>query len=171
VQRAALVASGQAQDTAALQARLLPPAGHQNTIGSAQAAVQAPPIINLRTVTFSETADGNTCFIDCKEHDPGRDDITVTLGALEQWTPRNIGGKRQVFHIHRIDFPVTSINGLAQPPQDLFGRLASLAGEKQVSEASLWEQAICRPGETPSANRRGAYAGDSEPPIGAKLLR
>jgi hypothetical protein len=53
-----------------------------------------------------------------------------------------IGGKRQVFHIHRIDFPVTSINGLAQPPQDFFGRLASLAVQEPRDIAAIRRQAV-----------------------------
>lgn len=119
VQLAALVVNGTPQDTAALQARLLLPADGQSTIGTTPADVAALPITHRRTITFSETADGNTFFIDGKEYDISRDDITLTLGAVEEWTLRNVSGERHVFHIHQLDFLVTSINGQAQPADTL----------------------------------------------------
>ena len=120
VQLAALVVSGTPQDTAALQARLLLPADNQGTIGTTPAELAALPITNRRTITFSETPDGNTFFLAVdggapQEYDPGRDDITLTLGAVEEWTLRNVSGERHVFHIHQLDFLVTSVNGVAQP--------------------------------------------------------
>ena len=75
------------------------------------AEVAALPITRKREIVFSETADGNTFFINYKEYNPDRDDITVTLGAVEEWTLRNISGERHVFHIHQLDFLVTSVNG------------------------------------------------------------
>ena len=247
VRLAAVLVSGKPLDTAALQARLLEPADNQDTIGTTPADLLALPITNRRVITFSETEDGNTFFIDGKEFDPSRDDITVTLGAVEEWTLRNVSGERHVFHIHQLDFLVTSVNGGAQPPdslrdvvdlpyaqngapgevkviipftdpimvgrfvfhchivghedagmmanlvvlapgqsamaparmrtmlprppQDLFGWLASLTGRKAVPEPSLWQESICRPGETPSANRRSARAGGGTPWVGNTLLR
>jgi hypothetical protein len=141
---------------------------------------------------------------------------------------RNVSGERHVFHIHQLDFLVTSVNGqpvppdnlndvidlpYAQngvpgevkviipftdpimvgrfvfhchivghedagmmanlvvlapgqsamaparmvtvrppsPPQSLWGRLAQWMGKKPVPEPSLWDDAICRPGESPTA--------------------
>ena len=60
---------------------------------------------------------------------------------------------------------------LPRPQQDVFGWLAALTGKKAVPEPSLWEETICRPGETPSGNRRNVRAGGGLPPIGASLLR
>ena len=230
VQLAALVVSGTAQDTAALQARLLLPADGQGTIGVTPAEVAALPITHRRVITFSETEDGNTFFIDHRQYDPNRDDITLTLGAVEEWTLRNVSGERHVFHIHQLDFLVTSINGqprpadvlrdvvdlpyarngvagevkviipftnpimvgrfvfhchivghedagmmanlvvlapgqsamaparmrtlLPRPQPDWLTRLASWAGRKPVPEPSLWEESICRPGESPQVGRR-----------------
>ncbi len=61
-------------------------------------------------MVFSESADGNTFFIDGKQYDPARDDVTVNLGDVEEWTVQNVSGERHVFHIHQLDFLVTSIN-------------------------------------------------------------
>ncbi|MBS1178879.1 MAG: hypothetical protein H6R06_3291 [Proteobacteria bacterium] len=252
VRLAQVVVSGTPQNTEALQARLLEPADNQGTIGTTPAEVAALPITNRRVITFSESEDGNTFYLAVdgsgpREYDPSRDDITVTLGAVEEWTLRNVSGERHVFHIHQLDFLVTSINGQAQPPdvlrdvvdlpyaqngvpgevkviipftnpimvgrfvyhchivghedagmmanlvvlapgqsamaparmrtmlprpqQDVFGWLAALTGKKAVPEPSLWEETICRPGETPSGNRRNVRAGGGLPPIGASLLR
>ena len=233
-QLATLLVSGLPEDTAALQARLLLPADRQGSIGVTPAQVAALPITRRRVVTFSETADGNTFFIDGREYDPGRDDISVTLGDVEEWTLRNVSGERHVFHIHQLDFLVTAVNGQPQPadvlrdvvdlpyaqggqpgevkviipftdpimvgrfvfhchivghedagmmanlvvlapgqnamaparmrtvlprPRQDFGTwLASWTGRKPVPEPSLWEESICRPGETAVARRSGRSA-------------
>lgn len=240
VRLATLAVSGAPVDSSALQARLLLPADSPNTIGDTPAELAALPITRRRVVTFSETPDGNTFFIDGKQYDPGRDDITVTLGDVEEWTLRNVSGERHVFHIHQLDFLVTHVNGqpvppdslndvvdlpyaqngvpgevkviipfidpimvgrfvyhchivghedagmmanlvvlapgqsaaaparmrtmLPQPKPDFLTRLASWVGRKPVPEPSLWEESICRPGETPTASRRSAG-------VGASLLR
>ena len=247
VKLASVVVSGKPLDTAALQARLLEPADNPDTIGVTPADLLALPITHRRVITFSETEDGNTFFLDGKVYDPARDDITVTLGAVEEWTLRNVSGERHVFHIHQLDFLVTSVNGVEQSPdvlrdvvdlpyaqngqpgevkviipftdpimvgrfvfhchivghedagmmanlvvltpgqsamaparmrtllprpqQDFFGWLAWLAGRKAVPEPSLWQESICRPGETPSASRRSARAGGGTPRVGATLMR
>ena len=72
VQLATLDISGAPVDSAALQARLLRPADSPDTIGNTPAEVAALPITRRRVVTFSETADGNTFFIDGRQYDPGR---------------------------------------------------------------------------------------------------
>ncbi len=236
VRLATLAVSGAPVDSGALQARLLRPADSPNTIGDTPAEVAALPITRRRVVTFSETADGNTFFIDGRQYDPGRDDITVTLGDVEEWTLRNVSGERHVFHIHQLDFLVTTVNGQPQPPDSLRdvvdlpyaqhgvagevkviipftdpimvgrfvfhchivghedagmmanlvvlapgqqamaaarmrtllprpepdwrARLASWVGRKPVPEPSLWQESICRPGDTPpSARSRGERVG------------
>ena len=240
VRLATLAVGGAPVDSTALQARLLLPADSPNTIGDTPAELLSLPITRRRVVTFSETPDGNTFFIDGKEYDPGRDDITVTLGDVEEWTLRNVSGERHVFHIHQLDFLVTSVNGqpvppenlndvvdlpyaqngvpgevkviipftdpimvgrfvyhchivghedagmmanlvvlapgqnamaparmrtmLPQPKPDFLTRLASWVGRKPIPEPSLWEESICRPGETPTASPRSVR-------VGASLLR
>ncbi len=166
---------------------------------------------------------------------------------MEEWTIQNVSGERHVFHIHQLDFLVTSINGVAQPAdtlrdvvdlpyavngvpgevkmiipftdpimvgrfvfhchivghedagmmanivvlapgqsamaparmrtvlprpkQDLSGWLASLTGKKAVPEPMLWDDSICRPGESPSAGGRNVRTGGSAALLGASLLR
>ena len=119
VQLATLVVAGPPVNSSALQARLLLPADSPDTIGDTPASVAALPITRRRVITFSESADGNTFFIDGKPYDPGRDDITVTLGDVEEWTLRNVSGERHVFHIHQLDFLVTTVNGQAVPRDSL----------------------------------------------------
>jgi suppressor of ftsI len=240
VRLATLAVSGLAQDTAELQARLLRPADGLNQIGLTPAELAAMPTTRARTMVFSETADGNTFFINGKQWSETRDDVTVTLGDVEEWTIQNVSGERHVFHIHQLDFLVTSINGVPQPAdtlrdvvdlpyavngvpgevkvkipfidpimvgrfvfhchivghedagmmanvvvlapgqnamaparmrtvqprkdEGLLGWLASWTGKKAVPEPSLWEDSICRPGETPTAGQRSVR-------VGASLLR
>lgn len=105
---ATLRVQGAAIDTAALQALLTRPAVGRDTATPEQLA--ARPITRRRTITFSETDDGNTFFIDGQVYDLRRDDVTVRLGDVEEWTLRNVSGERHVFHIHQMDFLVKSIN-------------------------------------------------------------
>ena len=108
VRLAKLLVAGAPMDTPALQARLADPAVDRDTATPEQIA--ALPITRRRTVTFSESDDGNTFYIDGREYDVARDDITVQLGDVEEWTILNVTGERHVFHIHQMDFLVKSIN-------------------------------------------------------------
>jgi FtsP/CotA-like multicopper oxidase with cupredoxin domain len=80
------------------------------------------PVVDLRgavtgrrTIVFSETANGDTLFIDGRTFDPTRTDARVTLGAVEQWTIRNESGELHDFHIHQTPFQVVEVNGVPQP--------------------------------------------------------
>jgi suppressor of ftsI len=75
-------------------------------------------VTNRRTILFSETADGDTLFIDGKTFDPNRTDVRVKLGAIEEWTIRNMGVELHTFHIHQGPFQLVSINGVPQPVDD-----------------------------------------------------
>ncbi|HKE87254.1 MAG TPA: multicopper oxidase family protein [Vicinamibacterales bacterium] len=74
---------------------------------SPAAALRALPITRRRTITFSESSDGNTFFLDDKQWEPDRNDAEVTVGDVEEWTVRNTSGEFHVFHIHQLDFLVT----------------------------------------------------------------
>jgi FtsP/CotA-like multicopper oxidase with cupredoxin domain len=69
------------------------------------------PIARRRTVTFSESADGNSLFINNQQWSPDRDDAVTQVGDVEEWIVRNVTGEHHVFHIHQTDFLVTATNG------------------------------------------------------------
>ena len=71
-------------------------------------------ITNRRTIVFSESADGDTFFVDGRTFDPNRTDTRVKLGAIEEWTIRNESGELHDFHIHQTHFQVTEVNGVPQ---------------------------------------------------------
>jgi FtsP/CotA-like multicopper oxidase with cupredoxin domain len=77
------------------------------------------PVARRRTITFQESADGNSFYIDSGngpvQFDPNRVDSTIESGTVEEWTILNPTGEWHVFHIHQTDFQVTEINGVAQP--------------------------------------------------------
>ena len=75
-------------------------------------------VTNRRTIVFSETADGDTLFIDGKTFDQNRTDVRVRLGAIEEWTIRNLGVELHSFHIHQGPFQLVAINGVPQPADD-----------------------------------------------------
>ena len=83
---------------------------------SAASTLLRMPITSRRTVTFSESADGDTFFINNQQWSPDRDDTVTQVGAVEEWTVRNVTGELHVFHIHQTDFLVTATNG---PQSDL----------------------------------------------------
>jgi FtsP/CotA-like multicopper oxidase with cupredoxin domain len=72
-------------------------------------------VTGRRAVVFSETADGDTLFIDGRTFDPTRTDTRVKLGAVEEWTIRNESDELHDFHIHQTHFQVTEMDGVPQP--------------------------------------------------------
>lgn len=75
-------------------------------------------VTNSRTIVFSESADGNTFFINGKQYNENRVDTKVPLGAIEEWTLLNTSGELHVFHIHQLSFLVTEINGQRLNPPE-----------------------------------------------------
>jgi FtsP/CotA-like multicopper oxidase with cupredoxin domain len=74
-----------------------------------------PKVTNRRTIVFSESADGDTFYIDRKMFNESRTDVRVKLGAVEEWTVRNDADELHSFHIHQTPFQITEINGVPQP--------------------------------------------------------
>lgn len=107
---AKLIVAGEPVDSSVALARLQQPAENLGDVSPTIEELEVMPVIRKRTITFSETADGKTFFINGKEFDSSRDDITVTLGDVEEWTLLNTSGEKHVFHIHQLDFLVESIN-------------------------------------------------------------
>ncbi len=81
--------------------------------------LRALPVAKKRTITFDESSDGNTFYIDSgdgpKQFDANRVDSTIAAGTVEEWTVLNATAELHVFHIHQTDFQVTERNGVAQP--------------------------------------------------------
>lgn len=82
-------------------------------------SLRARPITRSRRFVFSETADGNTFFINDKQFDANRVDTRVDVGDVEEWTIENTTGEVHAFHTHQTDFLVTEINGISQPANGL----------------------------------------------------
>ncbi len=83
--------------------------------------LRGKPIERKRTVVFSEMneASGETKFLlDGMTFDPNRTDVTMKLGAVEQWTLVNQNNEWHTFHIHINDFQVVSVNGKPVPYVD-----------------------------------------------------
>ena len=114
VQLATLVAVGAPVDDSRLVERLNQPAVNLNTITPDVAALRSAPIARRRRVVYTETADGDTFFINGKEFNASRIDFETTLGDVEEWTIVNDTDESHTFHIHQIDFLVTSVNGSAR---------------------------------------------------------
>lgn len=107
---ATLIVEGASLHSEALVARLRQPAVRRAEISPTIEQIRALPITRRRTITYTESADGNTFFIDGRQVDMNRIDVRVRLGDVEEWTIRNMTGERHTFHIHQLDYLVTSIN-------------------------------------------------------------
>jgi len=112
------VSAGAAMDRSADVARLAAPREPTDQANQVDAILHHP-ITGRRTITFSESADGNKFFIDGKQFDPRRVDTRVHLGDVEEWTLVNTSGEMHDFHIHQTDFVVTEINGVSRAPYRL----------------------------------------------------
>ena len=75
-------------------------------------------VTNRRTIVLSESKDGDTFYINGKTFDMKRTDTRVKLGAVEEWTVRNVSNELHTFHIHQGAFQLAEINGVPQPPDD-----------------------------------------------------
>jgi suppressor of ftsI len=78
---------------------------------SAAARLREQDVVRHRVITFSESADGNTFFINNQQWSPDRDDAVTRIGDVEEWTVLNVSGEHHVFHIHQTDFLVLNTNG------------------------------------------------------------
>jgi suppressor of ftsI len=114
-----LVSAGPPMDRRADVARLDNPDGDIVDVAQEIDTLRTHRFTRQRTIAFSETADGDTFFINAKQFDPNRLDTQVPLGDVEEWTVENTTGEVHAFHIHQMDFLVTEINGVPQPANSL----------------------------------------------------
>jgi suppressor of ftsI len=85
-----------------------------------------------RTLVFSENTKTNKFFIDGRQFNDHRIDQRVKLGAVEQWTIRNVSRERHPFHIHVNDFQVMSVNGRPYNARGLADTVALPVGGEVV---------------------------------------
>lgn len=121
-----LVSQGEVQPKRALPS-LLPPVEDFRNL----------PVARRRTITFQESADGNTFFIDSgsgpRQFDPTRVDAAIQSGTVEEWTVLNPTGEWHVFHIHQTNFQVVEVDGVAQ---DLVGHQDNVNVSYQADASS-----------------------------------
>lgn len=101
-----LVVSGDPKPTRGIGDRLLEPAESKKTIVPRIKDIRSLPITRERVFTFSETADGNTFFINGRQFNEKVVDTTTRVGDVEKWTLRNTSGELHVFHLHQTSFLV-----------------------------------------------------------------
>ncbi|WP_223243239.1 multicopper oxidase family protein [Streptomyces sp. CBMA123] len=86
-------------------------------VPTAPADLAAAPVTRQRTVDLSESADGNTFYINGRQFAAGESAFTTPakLGTVEEWTILNHSGEDHPFHLHTTAFQVLSVNGTPQP--------------------------------------------------------
>jgi len=78
-------------------------------------------VTHKRSFQLSSNTEETEYYINGIQYDPTRTDVTVELGAVEEWTIENLdvatGSKREqlhAFHIHQLPFQVIKINSINQ---------------------------------------------------------
>ena len=105
--------------------------GHLQVAGETLAATTPPAMLPPppdlrparidaeRTVVFTSTKSLNPqrqhFYVNGREFDLRRVDISVPLGNVEEWTIRNDSDDMHAFHIHQMAFQLTEINGAPVP--------------------------------------------------------
>lgn len=98
-------------DGAAVRASLALNAATLQPDQSREKEIAALPVTRSRTITYTESDNGEVFFINGREFDINRIDVDVTLGDIEEWTIVNDTDERHTFHIHQLDFLVQSVVG------------------------------------------------------------
>ena len=117
---ATLVSAGATAEPGPLPTQLVPAAD----LSQAEVDVQ-------RTVTFQENTTAPVFTIDDAVFDPDVVNLTVKLGAVEEWTIRNTSEEWHPFHIHINDFQVFAING--EPVRPFWNDTISLPPRGEVT--------------------------------------
>jgi FtsP/CotA-like multicopper oxidase with cupredoxin domain len=87
-------------------------------IPTAQPDLAHAKIAQHRKLVLSESADGNSFYMNGQQFMMGNGSVFATparLGTVEEWTIYNTSGEVHPFHLHTSDFQVMSINGVPQP--------------------------------------------------------
>ena len=106
---------------AAILRRLRQGPAHPNQIQPNSDTVAKLKVDRTRYVDFSESADGNTFFINHRTYNENRVDTTTRVGQVERWIVRNFSQEMHVFHLHQTEFLIKRFSGT--PEQTLGGGL------------------------------------------------
>ena len=112
-----IVAGTPVRPNAAIAARLREGPAHPKRIQPNPRSVARLTVDRTRHVDFSESADGNTFFINGKTYDEERVDTKTRVGQVERWIVRNYSDELHVFHLHQTAFLVDKFSG--SPDQTL----------------------------------------------------
>lgn len=116
-----IVSGSRVPDDPSILQRLRKGPARPNRIQPNSDTVAKLPVDRTRYIDFSESANGNTFFINDKEYKESRVDTTTRVGQVERWVVRNYSQELHVFHIHQTEFLLTKFSG--SPDQTLGGGL------------------------------------------------
>jgi FtsP/CotA-like multicopper oxidase with cupredoxin domain len=105
----------------AIRARLREGPAHPDQIQPNPDTVAELKVDRTRFIDFSESADGNTFFINNKTYKEDRVDTRTRVGQVERWIVRNYSQELHVFHLHQTEFLIKRFSG--SPDQTLGGGL------------------------------------------------
>jgi FtsP/CotA-like multicopper oxidase with cupredoxin domain len=107
------IVSGAPVGGGAIARRLREGPAHPEQIQPNPLTVAALKVDRTRYIDFSESADGDTFFINDKTYQEDRVDTTTRVGQVERWIVRNFSQELHVFHIHQTEFLVKEFSGTA----------------------------------------------------------
>jgi FtsP/CotA-like multicopper oxidase with cupredoxin domain len=106
-----IVAGNPVRPNAAIAERLRAGPAHPKRIQPNPKSVERLKIDKTRHVDFSESADGDTFFINGKTYDEARIDTETKVGRVERWIVRNFSQELHVFHLHQTAFLIDEFSG------------------------------------------------------------
>jgi FtsP/CotA-like multicopper oxidase with cupredoxin domain len=95
----------------AIRERLENGPAHPDQIQPNPDTVAKLKIERTRYIDFSESADGDTFFINNKTYKESRVDTTTRVGEVERWIVRNFSQELHVFHLHQTEFLIKRFSG------------------------------------------------------------
>jgi FtsP/CotA-like multicopper oxidase with cupredoxin domain len=94
-----------------IRERLRAGPAHPDQIQPNPETVAKLKVTRTRYIDFSESADGDTFFINNKIYKESRVDTKTRVGQVERWIVRNFSQELHVFHIHQTEFLVKRFSG------------------------------------------------------------
>jgi suppressor of ftsI len=106
-----IVSGEPVQGSRAIRERLHEGPAHPDQIQPNPDTVAKLKVDRTRYIDFSESADGNTFFINDKTYKENRIDTTTRVGQVERWIVRNFSQELHVFHLHQTEFLIKRFSG------------------------------------------------------------